>query len=180
MRNLKEYGNQCIDEMVLMGIDVDNLPMIEWTVSNRSKRRYGQCRYKINEGECEINISSFLLDENITPNEDSLKNTIIHELVHALNPGEGHKGKWKDMADYITKASNGRYKIKRCTSYEEKGVDRDKLDIPIYRSLKPKYIVECQSCGGRITRTKRTKVVQKPWLYRCSRCKGSLRVLNLS
>ena len=180
MRDLKRYGVECINEMEAMGIDMSKLPTIDWIVNKRAKRRFGQCCYNRMKGRCEINISQFLLNEDITPNEDALKNTIIHELLHALNPGEGHKGKWKEMANCITRKSNGRYIIKRCTSYEEKGINKEDLHLTKHKSLQPKYIIRCRECGGQTVRTKKTKVIKRPDLYRCGRCRGKLEIISFS
>jgi len=174
MRNLQRYGNECIAELADMGIDISGLPVIIWSVNNRAKSRFGQCHNIQSEGRSEINIAKFLLDENITPDDIGLKNTIIHELLHALAPGEGHRGKWKKLADSVTRKSNGKYVIKRCSSYEEKGVDRDGLQITSRKRSKAKYVIRCEHCGMTATRTRMTKVIRRPDLYRCGRCSGSL------
>ena len=179
MRDLYKYSEECIDEMKSMGVEVSNLPNIIWTVSSRAKSRYGQC-YMRSKSKCVIDISKFLLDESITPNEDALKNTIIHELLHALYPNDGHKGRWKNMADHITKASNGKYIIKRCTSYQEKGIDIEKLIVQHPKRSMPKYNIKCTNCGASYLRIKRTKIVKRPDLYKCGVCNGDLKVIELA
>lgn len=177
MRDLQKYVNECINEMKTMGVELTNLPNIKWAVSSRAKSRYGQCYFMGSKDKCIIDISTFLLDEDITPNEDSLKNTIIHELLHALFPYDGHKGKWKTMANYITRASDGKYVIKRCTSYQEKGIDINKL----YNNdtcLVPKYVIKCVNCGTTYARKRKTKIVKRPDLYKCGVCGGDLKVIN--
>jgi len=63
-----------------------------WTFGwNSSKRNFGICRYKNKS----IELSSILTEHQ---SSDQIKDTIIHEIAHALTPGSGHGPKWKAMA----------------------------------------------------------------------------------
>lgn len=63
----------------------------EWKLvwDTRPYRRYGQCRYK----EKEIGITPRLVLINSL--EES-KNTVLHEIAHALTPGHRHNHVWKE------------------------------------------------------------------------------------
>jgi len=77
MRNLDEYAIQCMEELDAIGIEYGNI--IEVKVNTRAKKRWGQCRAV--PGGYSINISVVLLDER--NDEQGLKETIIHELLHS-------------------------------------------------------------------------------------------------
>lgn len=174
MRDLNKYFNECITELTNMGISTWEVPDVDLTISKRAKRRYGQCKTR-NGVAYEINISEFLLDESVTPDENALKNTIIHEILHALTPGEHHGGEWKHLANIVTQRSGGKYNIKRTTSYEEKGIDRQKVQRPV----KIRYILECVKCGNQYKQQRKSKAVKYPERFRCGRCRGSLELICL-
>lgn len=174
MRNLQKYYNECIIELTNMGISTWEVPDVDLTISKRAKKRFGQCRFYNGEAY-EINISEFLLDENITPDEDALKNTIIHEILHALTPGEHHSGEWKRLANLVTRRSGGKYNVKRTTSYEEKGIDRQKVQRPV----KIRYILECVKCRKQYKHQRKGKAVKHPEWFRCGKCRGNLELVSL-
>lgn len=169
MRDLKQYGIECIQELNSYGIDTSKLPKnIEWKVS-RAKSRFGQCRY-YNRNKCEINISKFMLDEDVLVDDHHLRDTIIHELLHALTPKCGHKGEWKRLARKVNVNSHGKYNIQRCGNYKEMGIDTDTL----LDKRKIKYIVKCKQCGKEYQHIRRSKSVVHPEFFRCGKCKGPL------
>ncbi len=65
--------------------------LVEWKLvwDTRPYRRYGRCRYK----EKEIGITTRLVLINSL--EES-KNTVLHEIAHALTPGHRHDDVWKE------------------------------------------------------------------------------------
>ena len=134
MRDLKQYVDECVNELKDYGIDASKVAnCIDWKLS-KATSRYGQCRLKHGRAY-EINISSFMLDENILEDDVHLKGTIIHELLHALAPKSGHKGKWKLLAREVNIKSNGKYNIQRCNSLSEMGIKRKEF-------VNPKYILK--------------------------------------
>ncbi|NBT51009.1 MAG: hypothetical protein EBT12_05555, partial [Marivivens sp.] len=56
-----------------------------------AKTRFGQCRYTPKE----ISLSRPLTKAN---DEEQVRDTILHEIAHALTPGEGHGNVWKKVA----------------------------------------------------------------------------------
>jgi hypothetical protein len=58
---------------------------------DNAKRRFGCCKY----GSRRITLSLYLTELN---NIDEVKNTILHEIAHALCPRQGHNSVWKRKA----------------------------------------------------------------------------------
>lgn len=170
MRNLNLYVKECIKEMENYGIDVSKLPDIEWKVNTRAKKRFGQCIKR--NGKWEINISYFMLDENILKDDHHLKDTIIHEILHALTPSSGHKGTWRELARQINIRSKGKYDIKRCGSFKEMGITNREIIKP----PKVKYILRCD-CGDRYY-ARSSKKVRHPGNWFCRRCQQTLRLIS--
>ena len=148
---LKLY-NECIEELKTIGINVlsDEVGNIDIKINNRSKKRYGACKQeepdkkylrKIRQGrrniiQCDkfnkhnIEISRWVMNLN----DNIIKNTIIHELIHCMPYCNNHGKQFKAYAKVINeklgynisrvgnkevdyKASNIEYKEKRRGGY---------------------------------------------------------------
>lgn len=88
---------------------------------DNAKSRFGCCKYypKL------ITLSRKLVELN---EEDKVVDTILHEIAHALTPGEGHNEVWRKKAIEIGSSGN------RCYSVE-------------VVSPESKYIAKCKNCG---------------------------------
>lgn len=97
-----------------------------------ANRRAGCCKYNTKE----ITLSLYYVMHNT---EDRIKNTILHEIAHALTPGHHHDGYWKIKALEI--GCDG----ERC--YD------DNVVMP-----KGKHVYQCINCKREISyhRTPRT------------------------
>jgi predicted SprT family Zn-dependent metalloprotease len=103
-----------------------------------SKVRFGRCNY----GKKEISLSRYLVELN---HEDEVRDTILHEIAHALAPrGAGHGPKWRSVA--LSIGCNGR----RCYG--------DDVIRP-----RGKYKGTCPSCKRVVFRHRRTVIA-------CGRC----------
>lgn len=100
-------------------IDIDN-----------AKRRFGCCNYT----KKEISLSKPLIETN---DYVQVLDTILHEIAHALTPGDGHGSKWKMMCVKIGA------KPERCYSSKDTNV------------IAGKYKAICGGCGKEFTRFKR-------------------------
>ena len=98
------------------------------------------------------------LDENI------IKNTIIHELIHCLPKCGNHGYEFKKYANLINIKLG--YNISRLGNKEEdyKNSNKEFNEEIIYN-----YKVECQNCGQIFFRKRLDKNFGK--IYRCAKCK---------
>lgn len=103
-----------------------------WTFDfDRARVRFGKCDYRRKR----ISLSSHLVQLN---SEAEVRDTILHEIAHALAPaGAGHGPVWRELALAI--GCNG----SRC------------YGTTVQRPL-PKYQGKCASCGRVIYRHRRT------------------------
>ena len=111
----------------------------DWSLTvDSSKRRFGVCRYTTKT----ISLSMPLVKLN---SEEQVKNTILHEIAHALvGSGNGHGRRWKAQAQMIGA------KAERC--YGEEVITPPK-----------KWTATCSNCQRVIKRHRRTKIA-------CRRC----------
>ena len=129
-------------------------------VNTRAKTRFGQCTKK--NGHYTIELSSRLLSAP----ERSCRQTLAHELIHTC-PGCGNHGAlFKKYADILNRKCG--YSISRTNTAEEMGITVEKSERTV------NYIIECQKCGQRITRSRYSAVIANPARYRC-RCGGTLK-----
>jgi predicted SprT family Zn-dependent metalloprotease len=111
----------------------------KWSfIFDRSKVSFGKCHY----GKKQISVSRYLVELN---GEDEVRDTILHEIAHALSPrGAGHGSAWRSVAQSI--GCNGR----RCYGAE------------VVRPA-PKFKGTCPSCKLVIYRHRRIEVA-------CAKC----------
>lgn len=134
------------------------------TKVNRRASWWGQCslvRHVSDWNDCsfEIQVSERLLQDD-TP-EYALMNTVIHELLHTVKNGMGHKGVWKKYATLVNEKTD--YHITRLNTAHEYGVKKDAFY---------KYSVNCAKCGNIANYTRWTKHLQNIEYCRCRKCKG--------
>lgn len=130
----------------------------------RSTKTLGLCITKrtgdydsCNAAYSNIALNEVLLDPRYPT--DSAVGTMIHELIHALFPFDGHTGRWKRTADYVT--AHTKYTITRIET----------LNDEAYRLLYQgsKYKLVCRHCGQVMYETRGTKLV-KDFCHRCHSC----------
>lgn len=92
---MTEYQKYLIALLAKKLLDRHGLAADGWTFRwNTSKRKFGLCRY--NKKTIEL---SSILSEHQT--QDQIYDTLIHEVAHALTPGNGHGALWKKMAEKL-------------------------------------------------------------------------------
>lgn len=121
--NIVKYAREMIAKHNLNGW------YFEW---DRSKRRYGSCRYLHQK----ITISYALATLN--PIEETY-NVILHEIAHALTKGHHHDHIWKATARAIGCTGD------RC--YDSKSVVQPK----------PNYVLVCPNCKNETPRYRKTR-----------------------
>lgn len=163
MKDLQKIAKECIEELNAIGIKQGKI--LRFEINTRAKKRWGQCRMTPNGFT--INISYRLLGDSV--DIMALKNTIMHEILHTCNGCLNHGAEWKRYADKVNRAYG--YNIKRCTSAEEKGLER----VQTTKIIKHKFVCEC--CGQVITRQKESNFTKHYNLYKCGRCGGDFKKL---
>lgn len=116
MKDFRKLITECMNEVKEAGITPGNI--VEWSVNYRAKRRWGLCS-KSPDGKIKIQIASrLLIDDRVSVT--ACKETMIHEILHSVEGGMGHTGKWKQLAEVVNQKYG--YSIKRTTSSKEKGL----------------------------------------------------------
>lgn len=131
-------------------------------INTRAKRRLGCCRLKNDMYTIEVSAS-------VTDNTEKLRETLAHELLHTCKGCDNHGELWKSYAKIVNAALG--MSVQRLAPAEETApasLRRDEI----------KYVLECQSCGTKIYRTRMSKAVKSPWRYRC-KCGGKLAAFQI-
>lgn len=107
---------ECITLMKDLGVPVSDSICPEVKLMG-SRCRLASCYPKgsvkrYNEYDYYIEISGHILNNS----EKSLRNTLIHELLHTVPNGMCHTGEWKKWAKYVSDKTE--YKIKRLADFE--------------------------------------------------------------
>lgn len=184
---LKIIYKECIEEINKIGITF-NGKNINICISKRNNKRYGCCkpelpdedykkitrkgyRYIIkyeNYKKYTIEISSWVMELQ----EDIIKNTIIHELIHCLPYCNNHGEHFKSYAQIINRELG--YNISRLGNKKE---DCNKSNIEYTDEETYKYKVICKNCGNIFYRKRLVKNFTKK--YRCVKCMGKFDVIDI-
>ena len=165
MRDIKKEVNKCIRELQAIGYDVP--PITEIKVSGHMTRTFGQCTTRKSDTKyTKLTFAKFLADEKYPEND--MKNTIIHELLHAIDRNtNGHNGRWSAMArDVSAKLPYGRI---------QQYCDNDKVKNRNMVKPMKRYAIRCKCCG-KVTAVKGYRAPK--WYthvenYRCGLCNGT-------
>ena len=185
---LNKLYNECIDELKKIGIDILNeeqFGKIEISIAKRNAKRYGSCkqedpdrRYRIVSrigrrkivkyekfNKHYIEISKWVMELD----DDIIKNTIMHELIHCIPFCNNHGQEFKKFAKIIN-ASYG-YNITRAGNKKN---DYEKSNIEFNETESYKYKIICKNCNQEFYRKRLNKnFVRK---YRCGKCGGRFEV----
>lgn len=158
MHDLQAMFERCRQELAALGIACGSVRQV--VADGRTKRAWGTCR-RYPDGSFRISINPKLLDD-ATPS-DSLRQTLLHELLHTAAPGAGHTGRWKALAEQVNAALGTQ--IHRTASWAEQGMDEAK-DATI------RYRYGCVGCGREVVRFRACSFTKHPNRYRCGHCGG--------
>lgn len=174
-RNIEaELNNLYLDCMnIVKSAGINPVPITDVSVNRRAKTRFGQCRY--HRGAygytCSINISIDVLDalHNDKNCLDAARSVMVHEILHAANIGEGHKGNWKRDAEEVMRLYPS-LNISRC------GKDSDFNIVRSEAEEINKYCVVCDKCGYEVHRNRRSKLIDHPGNYIHRDCGGHFKL----
>lgn len=164
-RRLKRFFEDACD--ILDNLNIEYGPIGDVTVNSRAKTRWGQCCYSKFEDIYNIEISSRLLQQNVS--YTAVMDTVIHELLHCHEDRMCHTGEWKRCADLVNKYFG--YNIKRTADAAEKDIENERISMA-------KYIITCNSCGhvnGYLKKGKIVKILLKrpKGVCKCAICGNS-------
>lgn len=116
---------------------------------NRRYNAYGVCNGKVTSitrklVSADISISKYFID-NEGATENQVFNVLVHEVLHACFPGEGHKGGWKAAAERIS-SLHSNLEITRCASFTDAN-NKNVLPNAPKRQAHITYIMSCSECG---------------------------------
>jgi predicted SprT family Zn-dependent metalloprotease len=114
---------------------------------DHARRRFGCCKYRSKT----ISLSRPL---TLLNTEDQVRDTLLHEIAHALTPGDGHGAKWRAMCLRVGA------RPKRCYGESE-------VAAPPRRPAAYRY--GCRPCAWWVER--RRLVANR---YVCGKCGGKL------
>lgn len=189
-QKLSNLYNECIMELQSININLRNKEIvgnIDIKVTKRASKRYGCCkqedpdeqyriiqkrgRYKIVKYEKfqnhHIEISNWVMQLN----DDIIKNTIIHELIHCIPFCNSHGKEFKRYANYINQKLG--YHITTRGNIEE---DYKASKLEYTEGNNYKYKIMCRNCGQIIYRKRLNSNLIK--MYRCGKCKGKLELVK--
>lgn len=158
MDKLNNLANESIEEIKRAGIR-PSLEIFSYEFNGRAKKRLGCCKKTYQGGTLgfKIEISNRLM----TSEEKKIKEVLIHEILHTCKGCFDHGQRWKHYARIMNKVYG--YNISRTA---DAGAVEDEY----------KYKIICQRCGIVSYRIRKTKVIDQPENYRCSKCGGRLTV----
>jgi len=160
---MDKYFERLINESEseLTSLNIPFCKHIHWGTMHK-KSVWGTCK-QIGPKTYEIKINEALFETN---NDNNIKTTIIHELLHSCKNCHGHTGQWKVYANKVNKYLG--YNVKRCTQASDKGVENI---IPY------KYKVVCSDCGRETYYSRNCQAIRtKCKGYICATC-GSKKLL---
>lgn len=178
---LKKLYNECKNELKSIGIEIENnnkIGNINIKIGRRNCKRYGCCKQENPDETTKyiekiggrkyikyttfkkhtIEISKWVMELN----DDIIKNTIMHEIIHCFPYCNGHGSEFKKYAKYINQKLG--YNISRLGNKNE---DLKKSNIQEQKE-KFNYKIECSKCGYNFLRKRMNKNFLRK--YRCGIC----------
>ena len=173
--------NECKNELKSIGLDIENKEKIGTIIIKIAKReckRYGCCKQEKPDEKTKyiekigrrryikyaifkehtIEISKWVLELN----EDIIKNTIMHEIIHCFPYCNNHGTEFKKYAKYINEKLG--YNISRVGNKKEDMIESNLCE----EKEKFNYKVQCTKCGYTFYRKRMNKYFTRK--YRCGKC----------
>lgn len=162
MKSVWDLFERCNAMLIGIGLGIDPIYIREVRESTRMTSSFGSCTSQPSFNGTwfhTITISSRVLQDNVP--DRSAESVMIHELLHARNPGDHHGWMWKLEAEIVSRKLG--YDIVRTSTSDSLGIRDD-----------GKYTICCSKCGYKWTRNRMCGLVEHPWRYTHSGCGGQL------
>lgn len=144
----KVYAREVVDDHDL-SVSVSDL---EWSVSERAKRRAGAVKHRDGDPKSVVLTWAQFAERGWSATAATIRHELVH--VHLLNEADdpSHGDRFRDLASELD------------------------TDVHCERFTDPEWWVVCEDCGTRLARYRRSKLVTNPEAYACGDCGGDLRV----
>lgn len=190
-KRLQKIYKHCIQELESIGLNILNeeqIGTIEISISKRNNKRYGACKQEEPDVKTKyiekvgkkryiryekfnkhiIEISPWLMDLN----EEIIKNTIMHEIIHCLPNCNNHGETFKKYAKYINERLG--YNISRVGNKKE---DYIKSNVEYVEKENYKYHIMCMNCGQSFFRKRLQRNFARK--FKCAKCGGKFEIKNI-
>ena len=161
---LMELKKECEEIVADCGL---TLPTnISYRIRHSNSRVLGRCsRIGLNSYVIEMTemyMKAYAEKGDLKP----IKQTLLHEMCHALPNGMNHGPQWKAYAYRINRKYG--YEISRCA-------DTTEVIQSVYNKQDNgfKYIVTCNVCGAKSGFNRRTKTLDRLQYCSCKKCRAS-------
>lgn len=173
---------ECKNELNKIGIDIESssIGSININIAKRKCKRYGCCKQELPDTSTRyyekvgrrryaryalykkhtIEISKWVMDLN----NDIIKNTIMHEIIHCFPYCNNHGEEFKKYANYINNKLG--YNISRLG---DKNQDLKDSNLQTEKEHY-NYEVKCSDCGYSFYRKRIARGFT--YKYRCGKCRG--------
>lgn len=158
-KELNQLVKECKAELNQLGLELPTPLAIR--LSTRMTRAFGNCAQRGRFVLGQRVITSTTISISVDLPTDVGRDTVMHELLHAVAGCEqGHGGEWLRLARIVNKAFG--YKITQYATGERAEV------VKQIRSEKSSgYTVTCENCGRSSQVTARHGIVKNPHGYSC-------------
>ena len=180
---LLKLFNECKDDLKSVGIDIEDerkVGKIVIKIAPRNCKRYGCCKQEKPDEKSKyietigrkkyikfakfelhtIEISKWVMELN----DDIIKNTIMHEIIHCFPYCNNHGTEFKKYAKYIN--DNLGYNV-TTTGNKKKDLKLSNIEE---MADKYNYKVVCTKCGYTFYRKRMNRYFTRK--YRCGKCMG--------
>lgn len=190
-QKLNKLYLECINELNKIGINIldeKQYGKIYISISKRNNKRYGCCKqenpdknYKVivktgrrktiryekfNTHYIEISLWVMELEDN------TIKNTIMHELIHCIPYCNNHGTEFKKYASLIN--NNYGYDVSRVGNKKK---DFENSNIEYKEVENYNYKIVCKNCKQEFYRQRLSRNFTLK--YRCGKCKGKFEIIKL-
>lgn len=161
-KEIEEIIKECKQEIESCGF---TLPYIKYENRTNITHMLGTCYKRGDNYRIELSIPHIIkyLERG---ERDKIKDTVLHEMCHALPNGMNHKGQWKVYTSVLNRKYG--YNLKRCA-------DNDEVITELVQQ-KTKYTIVCQNCKEIYYYSRKPKCMNNLSNCSCGKCKtkGSL------